>query len=145
MYVIKPKADLKCTPGAWCHTQSDALQLHTHLRCDDIPSLSACIKKLADYRRDFFGTPGGNPRLLRAYPLKVHHSTFTLLRKALALQAAPYSIPAARTQKRQSLRLPFWYSRRESNPQLPLRRGLLYPFNYGSLIIVREIPSRSSS
>ena len=28
-----------------------------------------------------------------------------------------------------------WYSRRESNPQLPLRRGLLYPFNYGSLFI----------
>ena len=27
----------------------------------------------------------------------------------------------------------FWYSRRESNPQRPLRRGLLYPFNYGSL------------
>ena len=28
---------------------------------------------------------------------------------------------------------PKWYSRRESNPQRPLRRGLLYPFNYGSL------------
>ena len=27
----------------------------------------------------------------------------------------------------------FWYSRRESNPQRPLRRGLLYPFNYGSI------------
>ena len=26
-----------------------------------------------------------------------------------------------------------WYSRRESNPQRPLRRGLLYPFNYGSI------------
>ena len=26
-----------------------------------------------------------------------------------------------------------WYSRRESNPQRPLRRGLLYPFNYGSV------------
>ena len=25
-----------------------------------------------------------------------------------------------------------WYSQRESNPQLPLRRGPLYPFNYGS-------------
>ncbi len=25
-----------------------------------------------------------------------------------------------------------WYSRWESNPELPLRRGLLYPFNYGS-------------
>lgn len=29
----------------------------------------------------------------------------------------------------------FWYSRRESNPQRPLRRGLLYPFNYGSICI----------
>ena len=28
----------------------------------------------------------------------------------------------------------FWYSRRESNPQRPLRRGLLYPFNYGSIL-----------
>ena len=28
----------------------------------------------------------------------------------------------------------FQYSRRESNPQLPLRRGLLYPFNYESLM-----------
>ena len=30
----------------------------------------------------------------------------------------------------------FWYSRRESNPQRPLRRGLLYPFNYGSVYFV---------
>ena len=29
----------------------------------------------------------------------------------------------------------FWYSRWESNPELPLRRGLLYPFNYGSAFI----------
>ena len=29
-----------------------------------------------------------------------------------------------------------WYSRRESNPQRPLRRGLLYPFNYGSILHV---------
>lgn len=27
----------------------------------------------------------------------------------------------------------FWYSRWESNPKLSLRRGLLYPFNYGSI------------
>ena len=33
---------------------------------------------------------------------------------------------------RQTLRK--WYSRRESNPQRPLRRGLLYPFNYGSVL-----------
>ena len=26
----------------------------------------------------------------------------------------------------------FWYSRWESNPELTLRRGPLYPFNYGS-------------
>ena len=27
-----------------------------------------------------------------------------------------------------------WYSRWESNPERPLRRGLLYPFNYGSVL-----------
>ena len=27
----------------------------------------------------------------------------------------------------------FWYPRRESNSQLTLRRGLLYPFNYGGI------------
>lgn len=27
----------------------------------------------------------------------------------------------------------FWYPQRESNPQLALRRGLLYPFNYEGL------------
>ena len=27
-----------------------------------------------------------------------------------------------------------WYSRRESNPQRPLRWGLLYPFKYGSVL-----------
>ena len=27
-----------------------------------------------------------------------------------------------------------WYSRWESNPERPLRRGLLYPFNYGSIL-----------
>ena len=32
----------------------------------------------------------------------------------------------------------FWYSRRESNPQLPLRRGPLYPFNYGSIIYKKQ-------
>lgn len=29
----------------------------------------------------------------------------------------------------------FWYSRWESNPKLSLRRGLLYPFNYGSELL----------
>ena len=27
----------------------------------------------------------------------------------------------------------FWHPQRESNPQLPLRRGLLYPFNYAGV------------
>ncbi len=27
----------------------------------------------------------------------------------------------------------FWYSRRESNPKFALRRGMLDPFNYGSI------------
>ena len=26
-----------------------------------------------------------------------------------------------------------WYPRRESNPQFTLRRGMLYPFNYGGI------------
>ncbi len=29
----------------------------------------------------------------------------------------------------------FWYPQRESNPQLPLRRGPLYPFNYGGIYL----------
>ena len=36
-----------------------------------------------------------------------------------------------------------WYSRRESNPQRPLRRGLLYPFNYGSIFFF--IPDASAA
>ena len=32
--------------------------------------------------------------------------------------------------------LRFWHSQRESNSQLTLRRGLLYPFNYGSIMVV---------
>ena len=43
-------------------------------------------------------------------------------------------IHAKRTHKTPP-RVSLWYSRRESNPQRPLRRGLLYPFNYGSLFI----------
>ena len=42
-----------------------------------------------------------------------------------------------RTQKNDECKIAFvifWYSRRESNPQLTLRRGLLYPFNYGSVL-----------
>ena len=35
-----------------------------------------------------------------------------------------------------------WYSRRESNPQRPLRRGLLYPFNYGSMFSFKICDSR---
>ncbi len=33
-----------------------------------------------------------------------------------------------------------WHSHRESNPELALRRGLLYPFNYESLYrIIRDV------
>ena len=43
----------------------------------------------------------------------------------------------------------FWYSRRESNPQRPLRRGLLYPFNYGSIlnysVVISVFPPRRVS
>ena len=48
---------------------------------------------------------------------------------ALLTHCEPFD-PLSRTKKRL---VPFyWYSLRESNPQRPLRRGLLYPFNYGS-------------
>ena len=50
----------------------------------------------------------------------------------------PFKPPVAcRKIKRQGMprqTLRKWYSRRESNPQRPLRRGLLYPFNYGSVL-----------
>ena len=35
---------------------------------------------------------------------------------------------------------PTWYPRRESNSQLTLRRGLLYPFNYGGIAYRKNIP-----
>ena len=31
----------------------------------------------------------------------------------------------------------FWHPQRESNSQLPLRRGLLYPFNYAGIYLFR--------
>ena len=42
------------------------------------------------------------------------------------------SVPKAK-QKRARRLFFAWYSRWESNPERPLRRGLLYPFNYGSI------------
>ena len=36
----------------------------------------------------------------------------------------------------------FWHPQRESNPQLTLRRGLLYPFNYGGVLIIIPFSSR---
>lgn len=35
-------------------------------------------------------------------------------------------------------RLFIWHPLRESNSQLTLRRGLLYPFNYGSVLLVAK-------
>ena len=41
---------------------------------------------------------------------------------------------APKAKQKRARRLFFvWYSRWESNPERPLRRGLLYPFNYGSI------------
>ncbi len=43
-------------------------------------------------------------------------------------------------QRRGSTRLPLlWHPQRESNSQLPLRRGLLYPFNYAGVLIVYHL------
>ena len=47
-------------------------------------------------------------------------------------RSSPIEIPKFRPLRKQWAE--FWYSRRESNPQRPLRRGLLYPFNYGSIL-----------
>ena len=38
----------------------------------------------------------------------------------------------------------FWHSHRESNPELALRRGLLYPFNYGSILLSCVLEDRTS-
>ena len=44
------------------------------------------------------------------------------------------SASAPKAKQKRACRLFFaWYSRWESNPERPLRRGLLYPFNYGSI------------
>ena len=60
--------------------------------------------------------------------------------RSLALEArVPRSPACVRLhlkyhKKGQAFACPFlWYSRWESNPERPLRRGLLYPFNYGSI------------
>lgn len=45
-----------------------------------------------------------------------------------------FSIENASRTFQFGLRL-FWYPQRESNPQLPLRRGPLYPFNYGGVYL----------
>ena len=43
-------------------------------------------------------------------------------------------VSAPKAKQKRARRLFFvWYSRWESNPERPLRRGLLYPFNYGSI------------
>ena len=56
-------------------------------------------KKPPKCDRDVLSSSRESPPV-RAYPLKRRFSLFTLLRKALALQAAPYSILAGRTQKK---------------------------------------------
>ena len=74
------------------------------------------------------GTPGGNRK-------ERSDGTAIVRRKAQSrhvISAAPTGVqkrPGMRQHTRRK-----WYSRRESNPQRPLRRGLLYPFNYGSVL-----------
>ena len=72
-----------------------------------------------------FGTPGGNT------------SGCALVPTASGRTAAPCAAgpPLLKYQTRAPALAGarVWYSRRESNPQRPLRRGLLYPFNYGSV------------
>ena len=79
---------------------------------------------LHESRGMFFGTPGGNISGCALVP--------TTSGRTAALRAAgpPLLKYQARAPALAGARA--WYSRRESNPQRPLRRGLLYPFNYGS-------------
>ena len=54
--------------------------------------------------------------------------------KVLGANRGSASAPKAK-QKRARRLFFVWYSRWESNPERPLRRGLLYPFNYGSVFV----------
>lgn len=72
------------------------------------------------------GTPGGN---------RILHCSVV----AMATTGC-YRFSSGKNKKtragRSRCRVLEWYSRRESNPQRSLRRGLLYPFNYGSVNIL---------
>ena len=83
-------------------------------RPGDLPSLG------------LFGVPAGNTSRKIAY--SVCRAYFC----ARAIAAQWGSAPKAK-QKRARRLFFVWYSRWESNPERPLRRGLLYPFNYGSI------------
>ena len=85
----------------------------------EIPKARPCLCK-----GRAFGTPGGNTSGCALVPTASGRTA--ALRAAgpplLKYQGRAPALAGARP----------WYSRRESNPQRPLRRGLLYPFNYGS-------------
>ena len=101
-------------------------------------------------RRRVFGTPGGNRALGGRAPVNSGCPLFSL--RSNFLHTIGFHSQTARSRSRLHPRFPppfscikntpthscaaacFWYSRRESNPQRPLRRGLLYPFNYGSIL-----------
>ena len=50
----------------------------------------------------------------------------------------PIEVKIERRSRKRAQNAPHtdWYSLRESNPQRPLRRGLLYPFNYGNVNVI---------
>ena len=107
-------------------------------------TLSATISALR--RR---GTPGGNRALGGRAPVNSGYPLFSL--RSNFLHTPGFHSQTARSRSRLHPRFPppfscikntpphscaaacFWYSRRESNPQRPLRR-VLYPFNYGSIL-----------
>lgn len=87
------------------------------------------------------GTPSGNTPLSSvafAFPEKCSAE------RTLAEESSEYDLTgatlavlsrgSAKVKKhRKSGAFLLWYPQRESNPQLPLRRGPLYPFNYGGM------------
>ena len=79
---------------------------------------------LHESRGMFFGTPGGNISGCALVP--------TTSGRTAALRAAGPLLLKYQARAPALVGVWVWYFRWESNPQRPLRRGLLYPFNYGS-------------
>ena len=77
-----------------------------------------------------------SPKALRRKSFRREYFVAALLVPLLRNGANRGSASAPKAKQKRAQRLFFgWYSRWESNPERPLRRGLLYPFNYGSRFV----------